>query len=213
MAVDADGKQIARPGVEYKVERTDWIYQWYEVDGRWRWQAIANDAAGGGRHRGAARPIAGAAHLTPELGPPSPHGHRPREQHLQHTQFYVGWYGGRQRRGDARHAARGERQGELHAGRDRALRIEAPFAGEAMLAIATDRVISTCNVKVPAGGTTIDMPVTADWGAGAYALVTAWRPLDKPADRTPTRAIGAVWLGLDPALRTLASRRSARLRR
>src|SRR5262249_21607092 len=44
----------------------------------------------------------------------------------------------------------------------------------------------------------------AEWGAGAYALVTAWRPLSAPVDRTPTRAIGAVWLGLDPALRTLA---------
>ena len=42
MAVDAAGKQVARPGIEYKVERTDWFYQWYEVDGRWRWQSIAN---------------------------------------------------------------------------------------------------------------------------------------------------------------------------
>ena len=57
---------------------------------------------------------------------------------------------------------------------------------------------------VPAGGTTIEVPVSADWGPGAYALVTAWRPLDKPADRTPTRAIGLTWLGLEPKLRTLA---------
>ena len=42
MAVDATGKQIARQGLEYKVERTDWVYQWYEVDGRWRWQSIVN---------------------------------------------------------------------------------------------------------------------------------------------------------------------------
>jgi alpha-2-macroglobulin len=45
--------------------------------------------------------------------------------------------------------------------------------------------------------------VKAEWGAGAYALVTAWRPLSTPADRSPTRAIGAVWLGLDPSQRTL----------
>ncbi len=72
------------------------------------------------------------------------------------------------------------------------MRIEAPFAGEALLAIATDRIVCTqSNVEVPAGGTTVEVPVSADWGPGAYALVTAWRPLDKPADRTPTRAIGA----------------------
>ena len=49
----------------------------------------------------------------------------------------------------------------------------------------------------------------AEWGAGAYALVTAWRPLSTEADRTPVRAIGAVWLGLDPKLRTLAVEISA----
>ncbi len=57
------------------------------------------------------------------------------------------------------------------------LRIEAPFAGEALIAIATDRIVSTQPVQVPAGGTTVEIPVKAEWGAGAYALVTAWRPL------------------------------------
>ena len=35
VAVDATGKQVARPAVQYRIERTDWNYQWYEVDGRW----------------------------------------------------------------------------------------------------------------------------------------------------------------------------------
>ena len=46
---------------------------------------------------------------------------------------------------------------------------------------------------------TVDVPVSADWGPGAYALVTAWRPLDKPADRTPTRAIGLPGCGWSPS--------------
>src|SRR5258707_12363198 len=81
--------------------------------------------------------------------------------------------------------------------------MEPPFAGEALIAIATDRLVATYPVQVPAGGTTFEVPIKAEWGAGAYALVTAWRPLSAPADRTPTRAIGAAWLGIDPALRTL----------
>ena len=55
VAVDAAGKQIARQGIEYKVERTDWDYQWYQVDGRWRWHSIANDRLVDGRHRVAQR--------------------------------------------------------------------------------------------------------------------------------------------------------------
>ena len=121
------------------------------------------------------------------------------------TQFYVGWYGGSDSDEETPDTLRVASDKENYApGETARVRIEAPFAGEAMLAIATDRIISTRNVEVPAGGTTIDMPVSADWGPGAYALVTAWRPLDKPADRTPTRAIGLAWLGLDPKLRTLA---------
>ena len=42
-------------------------------------------------------------------------------------------------------------------------------------------VVETRSLTVPAGGTTIDMPVKAEWGAGAYALVTAWRPLASAA--------------------------------
>ncbi|MGH8734022.1 MAG: alpha-2-macroglobulin family protein, partial [Burkholderiales bacterium] len=121
------------------------------------------------------------------------------------TQFYVGWYGGSDNGEEAPDTLRVASDKENYApGETARVRIEAPFAGEAMLAIATDRIISTRNVTVPAGGTTVDVPVSADWGPGAYALVTAWRPLDKPADRTPTRAIGLTWLGLEPKLRTLA---------
>ena len=94
VAVDADGKQVARPGVEYQIERTDYTYQWYQVDGRWRWQSIANDAADHGRHRGAQGRRADAAEVQAELGPASPHRHRPPGQHDQHDAFYVGWYGG-----------------------------------------------------------------------------------------------------------------------
>jgi len=48
--------------------------------------------------------------------------------------------------------------------------------------------VATYTTKVPADGTTVEIPMKAEWGAGAYALVTAWRPLNAPAERTPTRA-------------------------
>ena len=119
--------------------------------------------------------------------------------------FYVGWYGGSRGGEDAPDTLKVASDREKYAPGDTAkLRIEAPFAGEAVVTIATDRVLATYSTPVAAGGTTIDVPIKGEWGAGAYALVTAWRPLASPAERTPVRAIGAVWLGLDPALRTLA---------
>ncbi len=53
-------------------------------------------------------------------------------------------------------------------------------------------------------GATIDIPVSADWGAGAYVLVTHYRALNDATGREPVRAIGVAWLGVDNAPRTLA---------
>ena len=39
--------------------------------------------------------------------------------------------------------------------------VKAPFAGEAELAIASDRILSWRTLSLPADGTTIDIPVDA----------------------------------------------------
>ena len=204
VALDAAGKPVARPDLEYRLERIDWTYQWYEVDGRWRWQSIANDR------------LVTVASMAVKADTPSRLAFRlgwgshrltvidKQNDTSSSMQFYVGWFGGSDDGEETPDMLRVASDKEAYApGETARLRIEAPFAGEALLAIATDRIISTRSVTVPAGGTTIEVPVAADWGPGAYALVTAWRPLDKPADRVPTRAIGLTWLGLDSKLRTL----------
>jgi len=204
VAVDAKGGQVARPAVQYKVERTDYAYQWYQVDGRWRWQSIPNDRLltadtvalkGDGPTRLSLRLGWGRHRLTLVDSDGST---------VSSLVFYVGWYGGTagEETPDTLRVASDKQN--YAPGETARVRIEAPFAGQALLAVATDRIVSTRSVQVPAGGTTIEVPVSADWGAGAYALVTAWRPLDKAADRVPARAIGLAWLGLEPGLRTLA---------
>ncbi|MEM8646917.1 MAG: hypothetical protein AAGF86_11290, partial [Pseudomonadota bacterium] len=77
------------------------------------------------------------------------------------------------------------------------------FAGELLIAIASDRVHETWTVPVPAEGSTIDIPVKAEWGAGAYVLATLHRPGDAGASRMPQRAIGVKWLSVQPAERAL----------
>ncbi|MFO1059523.1 MAG: alpha-2-macroglobulin family protein, partial [Dongiaceae bacterium] len=72
-----------------------------------------------------------------------------------------------------------------------------------LLTIATDKLVETRTLTVPAEGTTVDVPIDAGWGAGAYVLATAFRPAASGGDRGPGRAIGVAWLGIDPAARTL----------
>ena len=204
VALDADGKQIA-DSVDYSIVRITYDYQWYQSDGRWRWQSTTREREvdAGTLALKADAPVNLSKRL--QWGPHRLTVTDKRANTSTTVTFYVGWYGGSSGAEDAPDTLKVASDREKYAPGDTAkLRIEAPFAGEAVVTIATDRVLATYSTQVAAGGTTIDIPVKGEWGAGAYALVTAWRPLASPAERTPVRAIGAVWLGLDPALRTLA---------
>src|SRR5256885_10368191 len=42
VALNAEGKQIAN-SVDYTIERITHDYQWYQSDGRWRWQSVTSE--------------------------------------------------------------------------------------------------------------------------------------------------------------------------
>ena len=87
------------------------------------------------------------------------------------------------------------------AGATAKVHISAPFAGPAELLVMTDRVHSLKTIDVPAGGGDVDVPIDASWGPGAYVAVHVFRPGGN--GQRPDRAIGLVWLGIDPAARAL----------
>ena len=82
------------------------------------------------------------------------------------------------------------------------IHIAPPFAGEATLLVLSDRVHLTRTMTVPAGGVDVDVPVSADWGTGAYATVHIFRTAADAKSR-PARAIGLAWIGIDPSVRKL----------
>jgi uncharacterized protein YfaS (alpha-2-macroglobulin family) len=89
------------------------------------------------------------------------------------------------------------------------IHISGPFAGLAQVVIANDRVFSTQTLAIPKGGATIPVTADADWGAGAYVIVTMYRPLAagglaNGGAETPVRAIGIAWLGISPAAHSLS---------
>lgn len=76
-----------------------------------------------------------------------------------------------------------------------------PFAGEATVLVLSDKVHSLTTLTVPETGADVDIPVSADWGPGAYVTVHVFRA-GAPNGR-PGRAIGLVWIATDPAERML----------
>jgi len=73
----------------------------------------------------------------------------------------------------------------------------------ALVMVVDDRLIAMQAVAVPAAGATLELPVTADWGPGAYVTAAVYRPMDLAARRMPGRAIGLAWAGVDPQERRL----------
>ncbi|HEX3538129.1 MAG TPA: alpha-2-macroglobulin [Stellaceae bacterium] len=206
ITVDPQGSLIGINGLHFELLRETWEYRWYSVNGVWRHKSHVRS-----------QPIAAGTIDVPADGPANlarqlPAGRYrwevtdPASGAQSGLRFRVGWWV---------EAEQPDVPDKLEAALDKAsyqpgdtakLFIKAPFAGEAELAIASDRILSLRAVSLPAEGATLDIPVDASWANGVYALVSAYRPADAagPQQRGPGRAVGIVWLGIDTSARTLA---------
>ncbi len=84
------------------------------------------------------------------------------------------------------------------------LKVSPRFAGELLVTIGTESLISVQTASIPLEGGEVDIPVTSAWGAGAYVTATLFKPAGTEASRMPSRAIGVKWAKVDPADRKLS---------
>lgn len=204
VALDGVGARRAAQAVTWTLIREDWDYQWFHQDGAWNYQVVVRDRpVGSGTVAVAAdqpavieTPVVDYGRFRLEVADAA-------EGALTAVRFRAGW---------AVPPALGETPDMMSVVADKPLyqpgdtamlRVQAPFAGELELLVATDKVIERRSLALPEGGTDISLAVAPGWGAGAYVLATAFRP-GEGATRGPGRAIGLAWLGVDPAARRLA---------
>ena len=83
------------------------------------------------------------------------------------------------------------------------VRITPRVASEVLLAVVSDKIYPLKSEWVSEQGTLVEVPVTGDWGAGAYLVALSHRPLDQKAKRQPDRSIGLAWFTIAKAERTL----------
>ncbi|MEI2806038.1 MAG: alpha-2-macroglobulin family protein [Albidovulum sp.] len=205
IAVGPDEKPAARQ-VHWTVNRIETNYQWYSLYGQWNWEVTTTRS----------RVAEGDATLTPE-GPvtvAAPVDWGNHEIVVEATEgpysassmeFYAGWYVP---------ADASETPDTLTVALDRdayrpgdtaKLRIEPRTDGVALVTVLSNRLIDMKAVPVTAGETVIDLPVTDDWGAGAYVTASVVRPLNAEAGRAPTRALGLSYAAVDPGARKLSA--------
>lgn len=202
IAVDAKGQPIDRAGLSYRFVQEDWDYQWFYANSAWDYDVVVRDkgVANGNVDAAAAAP----AKLTLNVD----WGHYRLEVYdaasgtASSVRFYAGWWAkpGTSTTPDRMQVVADK---ELYQVGDQAeVRLAAPFTGQALVTVATDRVLETRLVDVPAAGSSIRVKVDAAWGAGAYVLVSAFRP-GQADQHGPGRAIGTAWLAIDPKPRQL----------
>ncbi len=205
IAVNADGRRIGVRAVSWQLVREEWSYDWYLDNGRWRWRRTGRDI-----------PIDGATVAIPagQALRISKDGLRSGAYRLvvrdaasgaQATQrFGVGWGGPADDTATPDMVTVVGPENPVRAGARARIQIRPPYAGEAQIVVATDRVIETRTVRVSPSGTNIDIPVTNEWGSGAYIMVTVMTPRDPVNLPVPRRAIGVAYVPVDMGQRTLA---------
>lgn len=209
IAVDADGKRIAAPKLTWTLYEERVVYNWYRDGGAWTYRYSVRDQRRGG------------GQLAVEADKPTVLANRQQWGGYRlevrdaatgaaaSVRYRVGWA--------STQTAQAETPDKLKLASDKSayrpgetahINVSGPFAGELLLTVARQGLVETRQLALPAGGTTVDLPVTEAWGTGVYVTATAFRPgvaqgnggQDTPG---PARAIGLVWAAVDPAPRTL----------
>ena len=196
-AVNPDGDAIAA-ALEWKIIRIDYHYDWYRSDGRWRWRRSRSVTTA---NEGVLRTQAGATGtVTVEGLDYGSHELIVSSNGRSATQgFYVGWGSSANTDGveapDRVSVSGPDEPARL--GRDVQVAVMPPYDGIAEITVATDRVLSVQTRDVSKDGTRVSIPVTEDWGEGAYIMVTVYSPRDPVFQAKPRRALGVTHIPVD----------------
>ncbi len=202
IAVDGQGRRVAATGVTWTLISENWNYDWYQQNGRWQWRRTSRDVA--------------VATGTGNIGPAASLRHNRRlgwgDYRVELTgpdgaktvvKFAAGW-GSPAKEGDTPDLVRVSAGTKTWAQGDNVeITLKAPYAGEAQVAVATDRVIDLYSVKIGENGGSIHLKSGPEWGGGAYVLVTMVQPRDPGVTPKPRRALGLTYVPLDPKNRKL----------
>ncbi|WP_296766591.1 alpha-2-macroglobulin family protein [Sediminimonas sp.] len=191
--------------VRWTLNRVETRYQWYRQNGNWNWEPVVSRA----------RVAAGEAMLstTPqEVAVPVDWGRyelivETREGDSPYAassvDFHAGWYAPADAASTPDMLEMSLDKPAYRSGDVARLRMMPRHPGTAVITVMSDRVIAMRAVEVGEGATTVELPVTDEWGAGAYVSASVIRPVAGDVGRAPVRELGIAHAGVDPGARRL----------
>jgi uncharacterized protein YfaS (alpha-2-macroglobulin family) len=189
--------------VQWTINKVRTRYQWYRLHDRWNWDPTTT------------RTRIASGEVTLGTVPVRVDANVEWGQHeivveaigadytVASDEFYAGWYAP---------ASADETPDLLEASLDApayavgdtaTFRIVPRYAGQAVVTVMSDRLISMKTVPVTEGENLITLPVTEEWGAGAYVSASVIRPMSVVENRNPSRALGLGYAQVDPGNKAL----------
>ncbi len=204
IAVEPKGSRVSMPGVLWKLISIERNYQWYRDGTAWKYEPVistkqvANGTVDLGEDGAEIAVPVGWGRYRLEVETAAIDGP------VSSVEFDAGWYveATSTETPDGLEIALDKEKYAI--GETAKLKVSPRFAGELLVTVGTEKLIATKSATIAEAGGEVALPVTADWGAGAYVTATLYRPGDAQESRMPMRAIGVKWLAVDPADRKLA---------
>ena len=191
--------------VTWELNRVETQFQWYSLNGNWNWEptttrtrVASGDARLGDAPVSVAAPTdwgryelvvaeVGGGYASSSIG------------------FRAGWYAPADATTTPDMLEVSLDADGYAVGDTATLRFVPRTGGKALVTVMSNRVIDMVAVDAVAGENVVELPVTEDWGAGAYVTATLVQPLAGAAGRNPTRALGLTHAAVDPGAHQLTA--------
>lgn len=197
--------------VTWTLNRVNTRYQWYQEYGQWRWEPIttrrkvtSGTALLGDTAFALSTDVEwGQYELVVE--------HFGDDYIASSVNLYAGWYAPADVSSTPDTLALSLDKPQYQSGDTAVLRLVPRYAGQALVTVMSDHVISMQAYDVAEGENLISLDVTEDWGGGAYVTASVIRPMDADAGQNPQRSLGLAHAAIDPGARRLSVRFDAPL--
>ncbi|MEM9579441.1 MAG: alpha-2-macroglobulin family protein [Pseudomonadota bacterium] len=189
--------------VRWTMNRVETRYQWYQLYGDWEWEPVTTrqriatgDATLDGTPLTISTPVDwGRYELIVE---------RTDGTYMASSvDFYAGWYAPADATTTPDTLDLSLDKPKYKTGETAQLRVVPRYAGKALIAVMSNRLIHMETVDVQEGENLVPLTVTDEWGAGAYVTATVIRPMDVTAGQNPARALGLSYATIDPDAKQL----------